>query len=433
LCLRNGKTVVIGIVLFYLLSFNGLWRIGPESGLYLSVGRSIARGEGCSYQGIAYVLPYSGLPYLLAGAMRVSQRHAVAIVDAAMLLMGLASIYLAWELCRRITRPGTAIVATVLLAANFNLYERCFEILPDIPLLLGSVMILLGGVMSGAIPVPRLDELAHRTSARGRWVGVLILSVGLVICALFGPMILALAACLSSVGLISAMAQRRWRSVRMLTALVGAVGGVYLLVRLSDSLQYGVSFTLLSGVTQGAQLLLQFGLPRHYMVPLLPILVLVWWETLSRLNVRLGRDGGNLVATIMFVLLIPGAVRCVSEVWYDQYRLPFAEHYHEGQWAAIVEAGRLIRASTPPEAVAIAPPGTDSVLTFLADRWAIPVSEPVPERMRSHQAYVLVERHSSDAPIWAQAREFALREQIGQTDSISMLGDIYVLKKAEWK
>lgn len=428
LCSR--KAIVICIALFYLLSFNGLWRFGPDSALYLDLGRSIARGQGPSYLGAPQPLLYPGLPYLIAGAMRISERHAIAIVDAAMLLMGLGSIYLAWELFRRLTRPGAAIAATVFLAANFNLYERSFEILPDIPMLLGSVMILLGGVMSGAIPALRLDELAHRTSGRGRWVGALILSVGLAICAFSGPMIMVLACCLSGVGLISVMAQRRWRSVRMLTALVGAFGGVYLLVGLSDSARANVLFTLRSGITQAAQLLLQHDLAPHYMIPLLPILVLLWWETASRLNVRLGMYAGNVVAILMFVLLIPGAVRCVSEVWYDQYRLPFAQHYHGGAWAAVSEAGTLIRASTPPDAVIIAPGDTDRVLTFIADRWVIPANGPVPQRMRFHPVYVLLDRQNGDASAQTGVE---LGEQVGQTDSKSPAGDFCVLKKAKWK
>lgn len=416
LCLRNGKAISIGIALFYLLSLNGLWRFGPDSALYLSIGRSVARGDGCTYQGEIQHLASPGLPYLIAGAMRLSQKNAVAIVDAAMLVMGLASIYMAWHLFRRIIRPGAAVVATVLLAANFNLYERCFEILPDIPFLLGLVMILLGCVMSGVIPVPRLDESALRSSRGGRWVGVMILLVGLAICTLFGSVFFALAGCVATIGIISAMAQRRWRSALMLSSLIGAVGGVYLLASLSGP----------RGVAQIFQLFVQRAPVSPYMIPLLPVLVLAWWELAGRFNAHLGRRAGNIVTVAMLLVLIPGAVRCTSDVWYDQYRLPFSEHYDRGKWEAVVEAGRLIRASTSSDAVVIAPGGTVCVLSFLADRWVIPANHLVPDRMRAHAVYALVEPQT-----WL--KEVDPGEVIGQTDSKSPAGEIYILKKAQWK
>lgn len=403
-------------MLFYLLSFNGLWRFGPDSALYLGIGQSVARGEGYSYQGAIRHLASPGLPYLIAGAMRLSQKNAVAIVDAAMLLMGLASIYLSWELFRHVTRPGAAFLSTVLLAANFNLYQRCFDILPDIPFLLGCMMILLGCVMVGVIPMPRFDELALRTSNAGRWIGVIILLAGLAICTFFGPIFFAVTACVATIGLVAAMAQRRWRSALMLTSLIGAVGGVYLLASMSDP----------RGVEHVIQLLAQRAPVSPYMIPLLPVLALAWWELARRFNARLGRYVGNIVAIIMFLVLIPGAVRCVSDVWYDQYRLPFSEHYHDGAWAAVAEAGSLIRKSTPSDAVVIAPEGTERVLSFLADRWVIPADQPAPQRMRGHPVYGLVEPQ-------VRLNEVDLGEPIGQTDSKSPDGEIYMLKKAQWK
>lgn len=416
LCLRNRKAIVIGVVLFYLLSFNGLWRFSPDSALYLSIGRSLARGEGYTYQGMTQHLASPGLPYLIAAAMRLSPKNAVAIVDSAMLLMGLTSIYLAWHLFRRLTRPGAAIAASVLLAANFNLYQRCFDILPDIPFFMGSVMILLGCVMSRIIPVPLLDELSLHTSRIGRWIGVTILLVGLAICTLFGPIFFALAACVATIGVISAIFQRRWRSGLMLTSLIGAIGGIYLLATLSEPY----------GVAQVTQLLLQCAPVSPYMIPLLPVLALAWWELAARVNARLGKQIGNIVAITMFAVLIPGAIRCASDVWHDQYRLPFADHYYAGQWAAVVEAGKLIRASTPPDAVVVAPEGTDRVLTFLADRWVIPADQPASDRMRGHPVYALVQSQT-------RPKDIDLGESIGQTDFKSPTGETYLLKKAKWK
>lgn len=500
--LRHWKAVVVGIVLFYVLSFNGLWRMGPDSGLYLSLGRNIARGEGYSYHGAPHLLAYPGLPYLIAGAMSISEKHAVAMVDAAMLLMGLGSIYLAWELFRRIVRPGAAIAMTAILAANVNLYKLSFEILTDMPFLLGSMMVLLGGAMSGVIPAPRLDEQAHRTSPRGRWIGALLIPAGLLICALTRPMFPALAGCAVVAAVLAVIAQRRWRSVLMLMALAAAVLGAYLLVgsfdprragALSPDLYeqsiralityamddpgrlgaaahqlvdpelptafYGFAWTCIGnwvaticllasvvwivgrwpmallwiGATLAVQLLLQAGPVPRYMVPLLPIFVLAWWETATRLNRRLGRHTGNLLAFAMYLLLVPGAIRCVGEVWHDQYRRPFAQHYRFGTWAAMYEAGRLINEMTPPDAVIIAPPDADRVLTFLSDRWVIPAKGKIPERMRSYPVYALMEWRDREERDRTSALGVALRGGIGWTETKSRNGDIYVLKRAQWK
>lgn len=500
---RHRKAVALGIVLFYVLSFNGLWRIGPDSGLYLSLGRSIARGEGYTYHGAPHLLGYPGLPYLIAGAMTISERHAVAIVDGMMLLMGLGSIYLAWQMFRRITRPGAAVVMAALLAANLNLYRLSFQILTDMPFLLGAMMVLLGGLMSGVLPPPRLDEQAVRTTGRGRIVGAGMLLLGLLICAYTRPMFPALAICVVAAGIVAVIAQRRWRGVLMLMALAVCVLGVYLLAGSSDPRRAGVfspdlyeesiraliryaiddprrlavaaqqlagkelpaafygftwtdkgnwvaSALILSavvavlrrwpvallwvGITLAVQLLLKDGPEPRYMIPLLPLFVLAWWESAVWINARLWRYPGNLAAFCMYVMLIPGMIRCVGEIWYDQYRRPFHEHYRWGTWAAVYEAGRMIHELTPPDAVIVASPDYDRALTFLADRWVVPAAGTFPERMRSRPVYLLMEKgdlEEREAVISLGVAPYG--GGIAWTNVKSREGNVLVLKKAKWK
>src|SRR5450432_94014 len=58
---RWRKAIFVVIALTYFLGFNGQWRIGPDSGLYLDLSRSLATGNGYTYHGIRHETVYPGL------------------------------------------------------------------------------------------------------------------------------------------------------------------------------------------------------------------------------------------------------------------------------------------------------------------------------------------------------------------------------------
>ena len=142
---RYRRYIGLFVAAIYLLSFNGLWRVGRDSALYLSIARNVARGEGYVYQGEVHRLAYPGLTYLLAGIIKVGGDHAILIADAIILAASLLTLYLFYRLFALIARPGAAIVATVFFGVNNTFYDLSFAILTDIPFLLGTAMVLLGG------------------------------------------------------------------------------------------------------------------------------------------------------------------------------------------------------------------------------------------------------------------------------------------------
>ena len=184
------------IVGFYLLSFNGLWRLGPDSALYLSVASNLAHNLGYTYQGEPHRLAYPGLPYLIAGLMRISPRHYIFFADATILGMGMLSLFACYRLFRLLIRRSAAIVALLLVAINIHIYTHSFELLTDIPFLLGELMVFLGGCLSGLFPYPNIDGQGESVTPRARLIGWILFPLGFALCMVLRPTAYALAGCI---------------------------------------------------------------------------------------------------------------------------------------------------------------------------------------------------------------------------------------------
>ena len=63
--------LLAGLVLLYVIGFNGQWRMEPDSALYLTIGRNLAEGRGYSYHGVHHHLAYPGLPWLFAATFKI--------------------------------------------------------------------------------------------------------------------------------------------------------------------------------------------------------------------------------------------------------------------------------------------------------------------------------------------------------------------------
>ncbi len=183
----------LAIAAFYLLSFNGLWRATPDSALYLSVARNIARGEGYTHLGEAHRLAYPGIPYLVAGMMKLFGEHAIAVSLALIVAMALAALAVCYRLFRIIVSPGVAVIATLAVSVNYKLYALSFSILTDVPFLLGSLLVLLGAAWSGLAPAPRVADDAAEITRRQKRLGWVLMSIGLPLCAVMRPTFYALA------------------------------------------------------------------------------------------------------------------------------------------------------------------------------------------------------------------------------------------------
>ena len=86
------KLIFVLIAITYLLGFNGQWRMGPDSGLYLNLARSLETGQGYVLQGVHHQTVYPGLPLALAGLPRISHGHVIFAADLLILAFALASL-----------------------------------------------------------------------------------------------------------------------------------------------------------------------------------------------------------------------------------------------------------------------------------------------------------------------------------------------------
>src|SRR5437764_8307580 len=64
---KNRHILWITLAVFYLLAFNGTWRVGRDSALYRGLGHSLASGKGYTFGEFSSRQIYPGFPVLLAG------------------------------------------------------------------------------------------------------------------------------------------------------------------------------------------------------------------------------------------------------------------------------------------------------------------------------------------------------------------------------
>src|SRR5688572_19156157 len=63
--------IFVFAALFYVLAFNGQWRVGRDSALYRGLAHSLASGQGYQFTEFSSRQIYPGLPVLLAGLEKV--------------------------------------------------------------------------------------------------------------------------------------------------------------------------------------------------------------------------------------------------------------------------------------------------------------------------------------------------------------------------
>ncbi|HET6249257.1 MAG TPA: hypothetical protein VFE47_16295 [Tepidisphaeraceae bacterium] len=198
-----------GIVLIFLAGFNGQWRVERDSALYLTIGRNLAEGHGATYRGLQNHLVFPGLPYLLDATFRTFHTESLLPPIVLMLLLGFVTLGLCYRLFLLYAGRPTAVVMTVGLGMTRLFYRYCFEILTDLPFLLG-VMAFLAGYEAIFYRRPvRGNEGEAETEtgpSRAHWYDWALLIGGLVVAITMRPVMWALlAAVVLALG---------WRAVR---------------------------------------------------------------------------------------------------------------------------------------------------------------------------------------------------------------------------
>lgn len=470
------------IVCFYLLSINGLWRATPDSALYLSVARSIARGEGYVYHGEIHRLAYPGLPYFLAGLMKISPAYFLAIADLAMVLMSLAGFWLTYRMLLQLVRPGVAMIVTLVVAVNYQVYQCGLTILTDAPFFMGSLAVLYGGMLCGVLPARPLDKsIPPRHNPPG---GFVLLVGGLALCAITRPVSYLLFGCTVLAAMFAAWQAPTLNRRRAALIAVGAIAGLVAIAaaivaldprrnqaassdiyeqamtwhirqatsdlskpltsgwhligtELSEAM-FATSMTRPGDVIVSSATLIAAGIilrrwpmallwlsatlaiqlfvkpvPR-YMIPVMPLLYLAWWQMAECFNRKSSQHVANVLTIAMFVMLAPNVGRDIGRVWYSQYCRPFERYYRDGKYEAVFEMGQILQDSTPANAMIIAPRETGRVLTWLADRRVVepPFIEPITQPL-----FVVVTGNPDDAMAEHWADRVILRRKCLATEA----------------
>ena len=113
-------------------------RSGAETGAHTAAGR------GYTYHGASHHLAYPGLPWLFAGTFKIFGADSLLPAHLILLLCGLATLALTYRLFYLHAGRPTAVLMTVALGISRTFYRYNFELLSDVPFLMGVMAFLAG-------------------------------------------------------------------------------------------------------------------------------------------------------------------------------------------------------------------------------------------------------------------------------------------------
>lgn len=374
------------IAVLYAAGFNGQWRIGPDSAIHVTLARNLAEGTGYTHPTGLENTVHPGLAYLTAVAFKLFGVDRFVAIDALMLLTAVGVLITTfWVVRLRIDRP-TAVVVVCMLAVNELFFRYGYQVLTDMPFLLGLMLGLLG------------LELCRRTGT-ARWVGFALLPVSLFVMASFRSVVLTVVAagvvaaiyhCLHSPGrnqkaavlsiplLLAGLLLTGWLAGGMAILrdggkalnLVGgpSVGetlrhifdnGVTLFTENMPEALFGVDLGPWAGAPLGiaaavlgvalvrtrpmwGMLVLVFVVQwllfitvRRYSLTILPLLALGWWRLGGWLETRCKPDAAHWIVIGLLVLWFAPNVVKLGAFIIEQRARPFLASYEHGRYTAI--------------------------------------------------------------------------------------------------
>jgi hypothetical protein len=178
---RNRHKLFALLIAMYLLGFNAQWRLEQDSALYLTLGRNLAEGAGYTYHGIPHHLAFPGLPLLFAGTFKIFHTQSTLPAVVMMLLLGVLTLVLTYRLFLLHSGRPTAVLLTVGVGMCRLFYKFSFELLSDMPFLLGVMAFLVG---YEAVFHQDAEGRVHR---RPRWYDYALMLAGLTVAIAMRP------------------------------------------------------------------------------------------------------------------------------------------------------------------------------------------------------------------------------------------------------
>lgn len=209
---RHRHKLLAGLIVIYLLGFNAQWRIEPDSALYLTIGRNLAEGHGYTFHEQRHHLAFPGLPLLFSAVFKLFGTRTLVPSLIVMLLIGSATLALTYRLFLLYAGRPTAVLMTFGLGISRLFYRYCFELLSDMPFLLG-VMAFLAGFEAVFYRSRRTEESGERSSPR--WYDWILLVSGLLLAVAMRPSMWAL--------LVAVVLALAWSAIRSPARRVQAI------------------------------------------------------------------------------------------------------------------------------------------------------------------------------------------------------------------
>jgi hypothetical protein len=437
---RYRWTLFAGVFGLFLLGFNAQWRVERDSALYLSLARNLSQGLGFTYRGIHHDLAYPGLPVFFSGIFVLFHTQSVVPLLICMLLMGFAGLGLTYRLILLHSGRPTAVIVTAGLGMTRLFYRYSFELLSDLPFLVGVLAFLVG---YESIFFARQRNRLHKP----RWFDWIFLIGGLgmamsmrpVMLLLLGAIFIAMiwSAIRGDLGHITAISigaaicvaaflffwMVRFRHyhgaasvggyedflldvkfAKPLTLLKQVLGANIPSLLESSAMKalFGAPFFVgLNTLASLVVIYLSYWLLRErilwgvwalltvlmlclfkpldrYFLPVIPLLVFAWWQVLCQIDRRLPFRWADKVFLVL--LLIGGAtnvLRLSQMIAFEQRRTPFLEHYRDGCYASMNPVAKLLETHAGPRDWILVEPKCARILTYLSGRNALETEDTV--------------------------------------------------------
>ncbi len=431
---RHRVLFLGAVVVLYLLGFNGRWRIEPDSALYLSIARNLAEGRGFRYLGQPNNLVYPGLPWLVAGTFELFGSAALWPANLLMMLSGLATLGLVYRTFRLHAGRPVAVVVTLGTALTFTFYRYAYQIMTDMPFLLGVMAFFCG-----------YEELLQ-SPPRTRTSSWLLMISGLALALLMRPTAWVLLPVLVVVGVVSLFQRRAGKTMLGVLALIVVACGVFLALNLNHVRTGGATHAIGSyeefvfnlAIDRPGEMLHQivvvniphvldeimtmasfgFDLPLklnwplgvvlivlgvglvrvrlawglwvaatvammlliiatdRYLLAVMPFLVYGWWRGMSWVNRRLRHPFGDWAFAAMLALsIVPNAVK-VGGLVIEQHRSDFLAHYKDGRFLPILAMADQVARHVGEDDLVLAPHRPARILAYYSRRAVVGAAEP---------------------------------------------------------
>jgi hypothetical protein len=162
-------------VLGFCLIDNSSWRATPDGALYVTLGKSLATGQGYVFNGEPHTYVPPGYPMILAGTAELLGDNFLSY-RIVMALLGLLAAGFGYLLIYRMCGSDTALLAGGLFAVNHVLLDNATLTLSDVPFALftlislnavlsasvqknRAIWIILASVLTGLLPIIRINGL----------------------------------------------------------------------------------------------------------------------------------------------------------------------------------------------------------------------------------------------------------------------------------